>query len=410
VQLEVVVAVVNRSEARNMSFSWANNNGNGWFISSVFNGPFAFTNSLATAPGATTSALSQTGQANIPFGILNSHNSFMGFLQALNTEGLSKILSEPRVVTLSGTPAYFVSGGQVPILTSGGTGTPTVDYKDFGTLIQCKPIVLGNGKIQLDIKAEISDVDQSLALNIAGVTPTSIPGFRKRSTQVTIQVGDGQTLAIGGLIQNNVDATISRVPVLGNLPFLGVAFTSKTYKEVEQEMIILVTPRLVDPVSCDKIPKYLPGRETRVPSDFELFLEGIMEAPRGQRNVNLHPHQYKAAHMSAENIGQIPCGDGSCYRGGSGCANGNCGTSYSGAPITQVGSRAPSGMGMPTPGFPELQAIPTSNPRAEQDLPPSYRDLPPGFGPVTPTTPTLPYRQPDARPTLPPVTVGPTGR
>src|SRR5439155_16413362 len=107
----------------------------------------------------------------------------------------------------------------------------------------------------------------------------------KRSANVAVQMEDGQTLAIGGLIQNRVDSNASKVPVLGDLPFFGAAFRNMTYTETEEEMIILVTPRLVDAVDCTKIPRHLPGRETRTPSDFELFLEGILEAPRGQRNV-----------------------------------------------------------------------------------------------------------------------------
>ena len=413
VQLEVVVAVVNRSKARNISFSFASN-GRSSFASSIFGGPFAFANALAPGAGGSSSSLSQTGTANLPFGVLNNNGSFMGFLNLLETEGLTKIITEPRVVTLSGKPAYITSGGQTPVLTSSGVGAPTVDYKPFGTVVKFLPVVLGNGKIHLEVNPEVSNINTAAGINISGVTPTIIPGFDVRSALVTVQLEDGQTLAIGGLIQNRVTASISRVPILGDLPYLGAAFSSKTYLENEEEMIILVTPRLVEGVDCTKIPKYLPGRETRVPNDFEFFLEGIMEAPRGQRNVALHPQYYQGAHMGAENIGQIPCADGNCTNRGAGCANGNCAGSPANYQGTRTTSNSISSMAMPTPTFPDVPAIPTSNSKttADPDLP-SLTPLPsPGLGPVVPTTPSgaslPPARLNDPRPVLPPIS-GPTG-
>ena len=169
-------------------------------------------------------------------------------------------------------------------------------------------------------------------------------------------------------------------------------------------------------MDCTKIPKYLPGRETRSPSDFEFFLEGIMEAPRGQRNVALHPGRYQGAHMGADNIGQIPCADGNCYNRGAGCANGNCAGSP--ANMGNYGSRNTSNsiqnMAMPTPTFSEVPAIPTSNSRTTTDTElPSLSPLPsPGLGPLVPTTPGAslpPGRLNEVRPVLPPISVGPAG-
>jgi pilus assembly protein CpaC len=399
VQLEVVVAVVNRSEARSMANNFSIN-GSNWFASSIFGGPFAFTNLLTPTPGGAVANLSQTGTANLPFGIMNSNGSFQAYLSLLRTEGLTKILAEPRVVTLSGKPAYITSGGQTPVLTASGQGAPSVDYKQFGTVVKFLPVVLGNGKIHLEVNPELSNINQAAGITIPGVVPTVVPGFDVRSALVTVQIEDGQTLAIGGLIQNKVIATISRVPVLGDLPYLSTLFSTSSYQENEEEMIILVTPRLVDPVDCTKIPKYLPGRETRSPSDFELFLEGIMEAPRGVRNVRpLHP---KGPHMYAENIGQIPCSDGSCNRGG-GCSTGNCGTIPS---VTTANYTPRTSPPMAMPSFP---SIPTSNYR-EIDMP-TPTPLPSNLNPVVPTSPGIPMtpRQFDSPPVLPPINVGPAG-
>src|SRR5262249_41182112 len=143
-----------------------------------------------------------------------------------------------------------------------------------------------------------------------GLAVTQVPGFDIRLVQVAVQIEDGQTLAIGGLIQNSVNTTVTKVPLLGDLPFLGCCFSSKTSTEVEEELIILVTPHLVDPMACTQLPKYLPGQETRNVDDFELFLEGILEAPRGQRTINVPG--YTGAWTNAP--GGYPCNDASGMR------------------------------------------------------------------------------------------------
>lgn len=326
VQLEVTVAIVNRSEGRNMAFSWFNNR-NSYFVNSILQTPVSAASILAPGINAATAGL--TGNPNLSFGVIDNRNGFTGFLQALRAEGLTKILAEPRVVTLSGRPAYVVSGGETPILTSSGQGAPTVSYKQFGTVVNFLPIVLDDGRIHLEVRPELSNINNANSITIAGVTPTVVPGFDTRSAQVAVQMEDGQTLAIGGLIQNRINANTSKVPILGDLPFFGAGFRTVSYTEIEEEMIILVTPRLVAPMACTQIPKYLPGRETRPADDFELFLEGIMEAPRGQRDVCfLNGCGYQAAHAGA---GAYPCGDTSSSHlgrllGHRGCGLAGCGT------------------------------------------------------------------------------------
>jgi pilus assembly protein CpaC len=425
VDLHVVVAVVNRTRVRGMSFSWAAN-GNEWFAASILGGPASFTNGVATgvfnsiAPATGSSITQPTGTFNVPFGVIHNNNNFMSFLQLLTTEGLTKILAEPRVTTLSGHPANIVSGGQTPILTSAGIGAPSVSYQNFGTVVSCLPIVQGNGKILLEVKADISSINAANGITIAGVTPTSVPGFDIRTAQVTIQVEDGQTMAIGGLIQNKINATISKVPVLGDLPLISAFFTSKSYNENEEEMIILVTPRLVDPVDCANIPKHLPGQETRSPDDFEFFLEGIMEAPRKPRPVVFNPHLYQAAYKGAPNVGQIPCANGGCYgQPASGCATGNCAPSTSGSvmrPAYGTTSNFVAPTTLPAPTIPSVPATPTSNSNriiVEPEVPtltPPLRDIPPSLGPAAPILPTIPPAPPrelQNRPVLPPLSATP---
>ncbi|MSU80032.1 MAG: hypothetical protein EXS16_18320 [Gemmataceae bacterium] len=405
VSLEVIVAVVNRSHARNMTFSWSQN-GSNWMVSSLLGSPFSAANSLATAVAGSSFSQSQGGTANIPFGVLNSSNSFLGFLQALRTEGLAKIIAEPRVTTLSGRPAFIISGGETPIILSGGVASPpSISYKQFGTVVHCLPTVLGNGKIHLEVRPELSQLDSAAGVSVSG---TIAPGFKTRSVQAAVQMEDGQTLAIGGLIQSTTNATITRVPFLGDLPFVGTAFTSKSYAEVEEELVILVTARLADPIDCTKIPRFLPGRETRRPDDFEFFLEGILEAPRGQRNVLFHPHYYKPAFHGASNIGQIPCGPNGCAPEASSGGN---------ASQPRPTSSANSAVSMPVmttmpvvTTTPEVQPSPTPKVQMPNDstLPdissfPSIRDISSSLGPVTPVVPTIPVRETETSPTLPPI-------
>ncbi len=417
VQLEVVVAVVNRSQARNLSFSFMNANNN-WFISSLIGGSGTFAQTFTQGPIST----SLTGNPNIPFGVLNSVGGTVGFIQALRTEGVTKILAEPRLVTLSGRPAVIQSGGNVQIVAAGGVSSAQISA-DFGTIVKFLPIVLPNGMIHLEVSPEVSTPTNTIPIPGAGNAGTVSFSVLKRAAQVTVRMEDGQTLAIGGLIQNRVDSTATKVPVLGDVPFFGAAFRSMSYTEVEEEMIILVTPRLVHPVDCGKIPKYLPGRETRNPDDFELFLEGILEAPKGQRNVVFHPHLYKPAFHNAVNAGQIPCNDGSCGAR-PGCASGNCAASdrvtglFAPSSATPLPSANVPGVAMPTtaPTFPTVPATPTSNSRitVEPEQPgsiPPVRDNAPGLGPVTPTLPSIPLpRQQVPSPVLPPLSVPASGR
>ncbi len=338
VQLEVIVALVNRSESRLFGFSFLETGQHHFVASSLFPGNL---NGLIPAPGASallTPVASLASSPNAVFGIVNDKQAFTGYLQALRTEGLAKLMAEPRVVTLSGRSAEIQSGGSFDIVSSSSVNSTSL-HIEFGTIVRFLPIVLGNGKIQLEVNPSVSTPNQALAASFNVAAGNTTFALDKRQVQVTVQMEDGQTLAIGGLIQNRINAAATKVPVLGDLPFLGTAFSTKSYTEAEEELIVLVTPRLVDPLACCQLPKYLPGQETRSPDDFELFLEGILEAPRGQRQVFPDGIHYQAAHKSGGTADMYPCGDsprphhlgGRCASGTcgtNGCANGSCGSTY----------------------------------------------------------------------------------
>src|SRR5207248_2290613 len=140
---------------------------------------------------------SAPGPANLFLGVVTKSGSFFGFLEALRNEGLAKLLTEPRLVTLSGQPATLHSGGQQAIPQPQGLGTVGVTFQDFGTDLLFLPIVLGNGKIHLDIRTSVSQIDASVGTTIMG---TTVPGRADQSAHTVVEIEDGQTLAIGGLI------------------------------------------------------------------------------------------------------------------------------------------------------------------------------------------------------------------
>jgi pilus assembly protein CpaC len=265
---------------------------------------------------------------------------FFGFLQALRDENLAKILAQPKLVTLSGRSATLLSGGEQAIPEAAGLGSISVKFEPFGTKLSFLPIVLGDGKIHLDVEPEVSNIDPSVGTSISG---TTVPGRNTQRVHTSVVIEDGQTLAIGGLIQNEVTAGTVKFPVLGDLPFVGVFFSSKTYQENERELIVLVTPHLVDPMACDQLPKYLPGQESRTPDDFELFLEGILEAPRGHREV-FPDQRYKAAYLNGPTASLYPCAGGNCQGNGSSCGIGGntAGLTHDAAPggVTATDPRA----------------------------------------------------------------------
>lgn len=320
VQLDVIVARVERDERRFMSFEFLNQgqqhilaNGMGGLIvpsagiSGTFPGSPTITNTINPVNGQ---------PSNIFFAIFTPKQDFFGFLQLLRDEGLAKILTQPKVVTLSGRPASFLSGGKVPIQSAAGFGVSSVTFEKVGTSVDVLPIVLGNGRIRLEVNPQV----QRQGAQLIQGNPT----FDTQSVRTVVEIEPGQTLVIGGMIDHQVNGTTRKVPVLGDLPFIGAAFSQKFYQELDSELVILVTPHLVDPMTCDQLPKYLPGQETRTPDDFELFLEGILEAPRGPREVCPNDH-YMPAYKNDPTLRVYPCGvgpnagNGGCGVGGGGC-------------------------------------------------------------------------------------------
>lgn len=309
VQLDVTVASVSRSEARRRGFSYAINGGT-ISTGSIMGGLTSTGAAQQQQSGAGAGivprqqSFSPTGVANLVLGIVPGQVQVL--LQLLRDENLAKLLAEPKLVALSGRPARFLAGGQQAVVgPSSGINGPGIAYRDIGTELDFLPIVLGNGRIYLEVSPVVRSVNFARGINFGG---SQIPGFDEQSVRTAVELEPGQTMAIGGLIQTSVQAVASRVPFLGDLPFVGGFFNAISYTEQEQELVILVTPHLVDGQDCKQLTKNLPGRETRSPDDYELFLEYLLEAPRGQRQV-FEGGVYKPAYKNDPTADQFPCAE-----------------------------------------------------------------------------------------------------
>lgn len=196
--------------------------------------------------------------------------SWTGFINALQRDGLAKILAEPSLISLSGKTASFLAGGEFPIPRVDQEGNIGVEFVSFGVELAFTPTVLDKDRIAIEVVPVVSEIDQARGTQISGAF---VPAISVRRASTTVELGDGQSFAIAGLLSENANEVTSKFPGLGNLPILGALFSSKEFRSDETELVILVTPRLVKPVIGDKQP--LPTDSYRKPDDAEFFLGDI---------------------------------------------------------------------------------------------------------------------------------------
>jgi len=199
-------------------------------------------------------------------------------LDAQNKDGIVKILAEPNIMAISGQEGSFLAGGTifipVPQSSGGGVSTITLEEKEFGVGLKFTPTVLEDGLINLKVIPEVSELSQSGTQVFAGGQTSIFPSFTVRRASTTVQLHDGQSFAIAGLIKNNVTATITRFPILGDIPILGALFRSSEFQNNKTELLFVITPRLVKPLP----PNYaLPTDSYKEPNRKEFFLDGKFE-------------------------------------------------------------------------------------------------------------------------------------
>jgi pilus assembly protein CpaC len=195
--------------------------------------------------------------------------------------GLSTTLAQPNLTTLSGETAEFLAGGQFPIPSSAGLGATAVEFRDFGVSLQYTPVVLSDGRIRLRVRPEVSDISSQGALRINGF---EVPAVTTRMAETTVELGSGQSMMIGGLLSNSQSSSVDKIPGIGDVPILGQLFKSNGWKKNETELVIVITPYLVKPVSEGEIK--LPTDGFNSPNDLERILlnkqastNGVEERP-----------------------------------------------------------------------------------------------------------------------------------
>jgi pilus assembly protein CpaC len=258
VMLEVKVAEVSKTLLDKLGSAFGMSRTNGSWTYSIIS-------SLLSGGGGLLSAI-------------NSPSKFMK-IDAENKDGLVKILAEPNIIAISGQEGSFLAGGKIfiPVARANGVGgtTITLEEKEFGVGLKFTPTVLENGRINLRVAPEVSELSQtgSPFTTVDGTT-SILPSFTTRRAQTTVQLNDGQSFAIAGLIKSNVTETMKRFPGLGDIPVLGALFRSSEFQTEQTELMFVITPRLVKPLPPDYA---LPTDHFVPPSPNEFLLEGKME-------------------------------------------------------------------------------------------------------------------------------------
>ena len=210
--------------------------------------------------------------ANALLGFNIGDDAWTVTLDMLKEHGLSKSLAEPTLITESGQPAAFLVGGEFPVPIPQRFNTLSIEFKEFGVGLQFTPTVLSSERISVVVNPEVSELDFANGIQLNGF---QVPSLITRRVKTVVELGDGQSFAIAGLLQDNIRETIAKYPVLGDIPILGALFRSTQFEKNETELIVIATPHLVKPLNM--VNQTLPTDHYLEPNDFELMLMGYME-------------------------------------------------------------------------------------------------------------------------------------
>jgi pilus assembly protein CpaC len=302
VLLKVRFLEATRDAGRQLGINWYGANSAGTRGVSTGFGQVVSTNGATTTAGGASTATTTTfpvlaplfqaagtfagpAAASAPFGValaqmVNGGTNIDALVTALETQGLVRRLAEPNLMALSGDTAQFLAGGEFPVpiaaTSASGIVTPTIEFKPFGVQLSFTPTVLQSGIINLRVAPEVSELDFSNAVTISG---TTIPSLIKRDAVTTVELRDGQSFAIAGLLLADDTRNRAQLPWLGSVPVLGALFSSNSYQKNETDLIIIVTPHLVQPADpgehlATPLDKTLPS------NDVDFFLNGQMEVPK----------------------------------------------------------------------------------------------------------------------------------
>jgi pilus assembly protein CpaC len=295
VQLRVKVVEMSRTVNRQLGINW-----DGVFAAGT-NWAFGFATGGATTvanafPPAFPIVTRRNGVNNAFGNYSGQRNTVTALIDALENEGLVKTLAEPNLTALSGEPASFLAGGEFPIpvpqSSSGNSSTITVQYKEFGVRLSFTPTILASDRISLKVAPEVSQLTTQGAVNFDGF---SIPALTTRRAETTVELGSGQTFAIAGLLQNDLNNNVSKIPGLGDIPVLGELFKSTAYQRNETELVVLVTPIVVKPFANKTTTASAVNPNPDAPSDINRLFLG----PRVEGQPRRDPTQPGSAPIGA---------------------------------------------------------------------------------------------------------------
>lgn len=261
VQLQVRIAEVNRQVLREIAPAYGiQNTSLPTFISP--SGPAQFGKaSLSNTGGLKSSLLDVTASPaiNLFVGSILGGTIVQGFLNAMYSRGALRDLAEPNLIAMHGQKANFLAGGEFPIpvvqAVTAGQGAVSIIYKEFGVKLEFTPTIIDENHIRLELEPEVSSLDTTAAIRISGFT---VPGLRVRRAKTTLELRDGQSFALAGLIDNSEQVNLSKFPLLGDIPLIGELFKSRSFRRNETELLFLATVKIVEPLNPDQLPR-LPG-------------------------------------------------------------------------------------------------------------------------------------------------------
>ena len=244
VKIEAKIVEIDRGKIKNLGVKWGNDLTNP--------GSFAFGQGITN---------SEVGKQWNNFG---SYADIQAQLDLLIKDNYAKMLSQPNMITLSGTKANILVGGQMPVPVSNDNGQITVEWKDYGIKLEIEPSVNAEDSIYTKVKAEVSAIDWNSSHKIyISTTGMSIPPLTMRKADSTIVLTSGQTMAIGGLISSEMSKDVQKIPLLGDLPIIGNLFKSTSFNRNETELLIFITPTIVDPY------EYVPNSTTEMKNEIK---------------------------------------------------------------------------------------------------------------------------------------------
>lgn len=254
VQVDVRVVEFSRSVLKQVGLNILKQN-NGFTF-----GSFA-PSALTSATGGSSPNFNSIAPISSAFNLVfnSATRGLFADLSLMESNNLARILAEPTLVALSGQSASFLAGGEIPVPVPQGLGTTSIEYKSYGVGLTLTPTVLSRQRIALKIAPEASELDFSNAVTISGV---SVPAITTRRADTTVELGDGESFVIGGLIDRETVSNLAKVPFLGDLPVIGAFFKQMNYQQNDKELVIIVTPHLVSPLAKGANLPSTPGEQS----------------------------------------------------------------------------------------------------------------------------------------------------